>query len=230
MQFTLCQTSTLCTWAKVLDLTEAQWKWSQWEAQEPHSQDPNGDLYMTRDADNNLLVRVPTMMEMNFRTTTKRMNEVVATTSSEKNVSQEKLDSYVAKVGLHLDKMGATEINLDSIAQQTLATSGSNPMIHGADVAGVFSDVKALLPEPEAEDDAGDDEDDDFVGVGEEEGQPKKKGGKQPGEWWARDEFIVKKESELEGLISQDESKLQTPYDELKAEVEAPSDACSFVL
>jgi hypothetical protein len=226
----------LCTWAKVLDLTEAQWKWSQWEAQEQESQDPNGELYMTRDADTNLLVRVPTMLEMNFRTTTKRLNEVVATTSSEKNVSQERLDSYVAKVGLHLDKMGATEINLDSIAQQTLATSGSNPMVHGADVAGVFSDVKALLPEPDAEDEAGDDEDDDdFFDGGEDDEQlngkdNNKKGKKKLGEWWARDEFIVKKETELEGLISKDEAALQTPYDELKAEVEAPSDACSFVL
>ena len=40
---------------------------------------------------------------------------------------------------------------------------------------------------------------------------------------------MIKKETELEGLIGKDKTALQNPYDELKREVEAPSDACSFV-
>ena len=223
----LCQTATMCTWPKVLDTDEAMYKWSQWEKMEEQSQDPEGELYMKREG-KELLVRVPTHMEMNFRTSTKRLNEVMAITSSIKNASQEQLDGLVGKVGMHLDKMGNAEINMANIGAQVLAStgiSGGNPTSSGADITSVISDVKALMPEDAKDEaDSSDDEDDPLPGTaaGDPAAEDTKKKKKQPGEWWARDEFLVKKETELEGLITTDEGKLQEPYEELRKEVEVP--------
>ena len=222
----------MCTWAKVLSDEEARHKWAEWEAQEEVSKDPEGALYMQRD-NNELYVPVPVHTEMNFRTSLKRLNEVTATTSVEKNVSQERLDALVGKVGMHLDKMGSTEVHLGSLAKQTLATCGSNPLASGSDVSMAFTDVQALLPQEDADSNEDEEEHEDNLPgeEGQESGAPnKKKKERKAGEWWARDEFIIKKEAELETLISTSELALQSPYNELKKEVEAPCDVCSLRL
>ena len=174
----LCQTPTLCTWPKTLSPEEAEAKWNGWAAVEKDHTDPDNEFYMCR-IDNELHVRVKVKVQLNFRTTTERKNTLDVITSSEKNVGQERIDALTAKVGMNIDKMGGSEVNLAEFAQQQMKNA-ADPLHSGSDITALFRDVKALLPGADKDGDDDDDDDDtdkeaEAEDGADQNGKPKKK-------------------------------------------------------
>ena len=190
--------------------------WAEWEA-EAKSASPGvpTSVPMTRQ-DNELYVRVPARMRLDYFQTDKRTNRASLTQLSDKKVTDEKIASAIGKIGNGLDKFGSETVNGEEIAMAAVASSSANPLLAGGDVTSSMRDLKHLMPNDDDEDEDEDDDDDDEPAAATgAEVKPKEKG-----KWWPRDAFVIKKETEMEGMLQKDEKALKEQHELLLKDVQ----------
>ena len=123
-------------------------------------------------------------------------------------------------------QMGHADIDLAANAAAVLKAGGSNPLASCSDIAQTLPDIRALLPaEAEDEDDEDEDESEDDV---DPDAKSKGKGkGKNDSGWWRKEEFQIKKETELETIIKKEKDAMDAGYKLLKKDFEAHLLTCS---
>lgn len=174
-----------------------------------------------------LHIRVPIRIMMDYVQSTKRENQVNVTAKTIKKAGQEDIDKAIAASSLHLDKMGHADIDLAANAAAVLKAGGSNPLASCSDIAQTLPDIRALLPaEAEDEDDEDEDESEDDVDP-DAKSKGKGKGKNNAGGWWRKEEFQIKKETELETMIKKEKDAMDAGYKLLKKDFEAHLLTCS---
>ena len=210
----------MCTWPKVLSIDEAVAQWITWE--NTLETDPEVFHVVVGGA---LHIRVAVRLMVDYVSSTIRQNQVSLTKETKKKAEQVDIDKAIAGAGCFMDKMGAADVDLAAHAAAALKAGGANPLASLSDIAVTLPDVKALLP-PEEEDedddaDDGDGDDPDEAEGGEGGGRQGKKKKDGPSSWWRKEEFQIKKETELNGLIKVQRDALTSGARELRAEYEA---------
>ena len=155
-------------------------------------------------------------MRLDYVQSDMRTNRASLTSMSDKKVTDEKIAAAVGKIGNSLDKFGNEHVNAEEIALSAVTSSSANPLLAGGDVAASVRDLRVLLPDEEDEDDEEEDEDDEEEE--EKKGTPDKPSTK--GKWWPREAFVVKKETEMQGLIDKEEKGLKEQRDILVRDVQ----------
>ena len=153
---------------------------------------------------------------MNFRTSTLRQNRAEALVKTVKKADEHILSKEAAKLGSNLNMFGSEEVDFQSDARAFMA-SGSQPHMALADAAGSIPDIRTLLPEKKKKDDAADgDNDSDDDDVDKSSDDDKKKAKRGDPDWWARDEFVLAKESEILSMVRVEDDKFMQALSELR--------------
>ena len=128
-------------------------------------------------------------------------------------MTDDKIDTAISKIAYNLGIFGTAEVNSEDQAMAALSASAANPLLAGADVFATVRDIKHLLPADGGSDDSDDDDDDDNEDPSGGGGGDGGNGGgvekpKKAGAWWAREAFVVKKETEMDGMVEKYEKAL----------------------
>lgn len=208
-----------CTYPKVLQTEEATAKWCEWEM---NKEEDASIFWMLHD--NALLIRVQIKMSLNFRTTTVRQNRADALLKTIKKADGQTVADEAAKLALDMNKIGGVDIDFMSEGRSQMK-GGSMPTDAFSDLNSSLADVRVLAGMPkekkkgdDGEGDGGDDDSDNSDEEGKPKGKKKKRG---DASWWARDEYIVSKETEIESAVDTEVTKLEDSLALLKKRYEA---------
>lgn len=176
----------------------------------------DGPEHILDDVGTRLAYRVAVRYTMNFRTTSVRQNRAEALVKSIKKADAATVSIEGKRLGSGMDKFGEEEVDMHADAFQ-LAKSGVDPHAAFADMAASIPDVTSLLTKKKKKkgedgNDADDEDGEDGSDAETPEGKPKR----GDPTWWARDEYILAKETEVQALVSGDAEKFETAVKELK--------------
>ena len=95
-----------------------------------------------------------------------------------------------------------------------------------ADAAGSFSDIRTLLPEKKQKDDAADGDNDSDDDDDDNTDDVKNNAKRGDPDWWARDEFVLAKESEISSMVKVEDDKFMQALSELRTAHKAVCVSC----
>ena len=210
MSVVFCQDPNQCTFPKVLQLQEADAQWNTWEM----AKDTDKSLfYMV--FDHVLHIRIATKFMCNFRTSTTRQNRADALVKSLKKADEKTLAEEASKLGTDMNRFGAMDVDMFA--------EGAAMLKAGVDPHNAFADMNASIPEftalltkkPEKKTKADGNEADEVETDDDEDGDAAKKCKRGDPNWWARDEYILAKEAEVQTLVKADADKFCVAHSEL---------------
>lgn len=207
--FSYAKDPSQCTWPKVLSYPEALAMWQAWIA------DPKGSgLPMEFDDRGEVMeVGVPVRKLFNDKTAVIREKTLRGEIAKVKKPDQDTINKYVSKLQLSHDKMGAASIDMMAQMKNVIGQGGGNSSFHG--VAATMPDITALAPMPRSDDELSESSAEEAT----KEVQPPKQIAKKKkrGDW---EGFLVKKEHEIEKMITDSEKEVKSASESLVKEVE----------
>lgn len=197
-----------CTYPKVLQLQEADAQWNKWEME----RETDRSIFWMM-LDHVLHIRISVRYTMDFRTSSTRQNRAEALIKSIKRADSSKLAEEANKLGTGMESFG--DMNVDMHAEAfAMVKSGADPQSAFADLAASIPDVTSMLTKKKKKGDGQGDEGDEGSEDALEDDEPEKAKRGDP-TWWAREEYILATETELEALVTADALKIERGFREL---------------
>ena len=125
---------------------EAEARWSDWTKQADATgkiiDKDFGEMPHTM-INNHHHIRIPTEVDMAFRNTSARINELEGTVRTHKKPEQEKLDAEISKLGIGLNMFGKAEVDIAQVAAASVANA-AGVLTTGHDISVTLPGVRSL--------------------------------------------------------------------------------------